>query len=68
MEGVANWAAYRAAIADGMTAETASRLIRRSGKYWSQEEGIAIFDNRFADAEMAKDRVWQRASFHRRLA
>ncbi len=43
MEGVANWAAYRAAIADGMSPESASRLIRRSGKYWSQEEGISLF-------------------------
>jgi hypothetical protein len=43
MEGVANWAAYRASIVDGMTPENASRLIRRSGKYWSQEEGILLF-------------------------
>ena len=43
MEGVANWAAYRAAIADGLTEDSASRLIRRSGKYWSQEEGIVLF-------------------------
>lgn len=43
MEGVANWAAYRAAIVDGMTPDNALRLIRRSGKYWSQEEGIVLF-------------------------
>lgn len=58
MEGVANWAGYRAAIADGLDDKTASKLIRRSGKNWSQEEGILIF--------MIIDRLlpnWQRTAF-----
>lgn len=58
MEGVANWAAYRAAIVDGMTPENASRLIRRSGKYWSQEEGISLF--LIIDSLMPK---WQKIAF-----
>ncbi|MFT3743233.1 MAG: hypothetical protein QM785_02960 [Pyrinomonadaceae bacterium] len=58
MEGVANWAGYRAAIADGLDEATASKLIRRSGKNWSQEEGILLF--------MIIDRLlpnWQRIAF-----
>jgi hypothetical protein len=43
MEGVANWAAYRSAIRGGMTPANASTLVRRSGKWWSQEEGIFLF-------------------------
>jgi hypothetical protein len=43
MEGVANWAGYRAALADGLSDADAQRLIRRSGKFWSQEEGILLF-------------------------
>ncbi|MDM7922433.1 MAG: hypothetical protein QUS14_09040 [Pyrinomonadaceae bacterium] len=43
MEGVANWAGYRAAVRDGLSQADASKLIRRSGAYWSQEEGILIF-------------------------
>lgn len=43
MEGVANWAGYHAAISDGLDEKTASKLIRRSGKNWSQEEGILLF-------------------------
>lgn len=43
MEGVANWAAYRAAIADGLSENESSRLVRRSGKFWSQEHGILLF-------------------------
>jgi len=58
MEGVANWAAYRASIVDGMTPENASRLIRRSGKYWSQEEGILLF--LIIDSLMPN---WQKTAF-----
>ncbi len=43
MEGAANWAAYRSAIAEGMSKTDAVKLIRRGGKYWSQDEGLAIF-------------------------
>ncbi len=58
MEGVANWAGYRAAIVDGMSLEDASRLIRRSGKYWSQEEGILLF--MIIDSMLPK---WQKIAF-----
>lgn len=43
MEGAANWAAYRAAVAEGLTEAEAMKLIRRGGKYWSQDEGFALF-------------------------
>ncbi len=43
MEGVANWAAYKAAIVDGLNSGEAKQLIRRGGKYWSQEQGILLF-------------------------
>lgn len=43
MEGVANWAAYKAAVDKGLSNEQAIQLIRRGGKYWSQDLGLAIF-------------------------
>ena len=43
MEGVANWAAYKAAMVDGLSPGDASKLIRRGGKNWSQEQGILLF-------------------------
>lgn len=43
MEGAANWAGYKSAMAEGMNRADALKLIRRSGKYWSQEEGLALF-------------------------
>jgi len=43
MEGAANWAAYKSASAQGLSEAEAFKLIRRSGKYWSQDEGIALF-------------------------
>jgi hypothetical protein len=58
MEGVANWAGYRAAIGDGLDARTASKLIRRSGKNWSQEEGILLF--MIIDSLLPN---WQRIAF-----
>jgi len=60
MEGVANWAGYQAAIADGLSPKDASRLIRRGGKYWSQEEGILLF--MIIDPLLPK---WQRIAFGR---
>jgi hypothetical protein len=63
MEGVANWAACRAAIADGLSENEASRLIRRGGKHWSQEHGILLF--------MIIDSLspnWQKAAFAKRPA
>jgi hypothetical protein len=43
MEGVANWAAYCAAIAEGLSRTDAIKLIRRNDKRWSQDEGLAVF-------------------------
>ena len=43
MEGAANWAAYRSAIVEGMSETNALQLIRRGGKRWSQDEGLALF-------------------------
>ncbi|MCD9187080.1 MAG: hypothetical protein LUM44_11655 [Pyrinomonadaceae bacterium] len=43
MEGAANWAAYRSAIDQGLNRTEAVKLIRRGGKYWSQDEGIGLF-------------------------
>ena len=60
MEGVANWAGYRSAIADGLSPQIASRLIRRGGKYWSQEEGILLF--LVIDSLLPK---WQELAFGR---
>jgi hypothetical protein len=41
-EGVANWAAYRALIARGVAPEQALPELRRGGKWWSQDEGLAL--------------------------
>ena len=43
MEGAANWAAYQSLIAGGMAEADAQAAIRRGGKYWSQDEGLALF-------------------------
>lgn len=43
MEGAANWAAFRSAIDQGLSEADALKLIRRGGKYWSQDEGLALF-------------------------
>ena len=43
MEGVANWAAFKAALDQGLTRPEALKLIRRGGKYWSQDIGLALF-------------------------
>jgi hypothetical protein len=43
MEGAANWAAYRSAKAEGLSETDALKLIRRDGKHWSQDEGLALF-------------------------
>ena len=43
MEGVANWAAFRLAGEElGSRAEAVS-FIRRGGRFWSQDEGLALF-------------------------
>lgn len=43
MEGTANWAAYRALLDQGMTPDEALPVLRRGGRYWTQDEGLAIF-------------------------
>lgn len=43
MEGAANWAAYRAAVRDGATHAEAIALINKSGRYWTQDEGLGLF-------------------------
>lgn len=43
MEGAANWAAFQSAIDQGLSEADALKLIRRGGKYWSQDEGLVLF-------------------------
>jgi hypothetical protein len=43
MEGVANWAGVRAAMHDGATRDEAITLMRGSRKWFSQDEGLALF-------------------------
>jgi hypothetical protein len=43
VEGVAQWAAYKSATAEGLSSTNALKLIRRGGKQWSQDEGLALF-------------------------
>jgi len=43
MEGVANWAAMRAAMHEGLAPADATAFIRRDGRRWSQDEGLALF-------------------------
>jgi hypothetical protein len=63
MEGVANWAAYRSATAQGLGRPDALKLIRRGGKYWSQDEGLALF--LVIDALLPN---WQKRAFAERNA
>lgn len=42
-EGAANWAAYRLARREGLDEAAAIDLIRRGGRKWSQDEGLALF-------------------------
>jgi hypothetical protein len=42
MEGAAQWAAFRALVADGASRDEALTLIR-GGRRWSQDEGLALF-------------------------
>jgi hypothetical protein len=43
MEGVANWAGYRLASRDSASLADAVTFMRRGGKRWSQDEGLALF-------------------------
>lgn len=42
-EGVANWAAVRAIVATGTAPDAAIAQVRRGGRWWSQDEGLALF-------------------------
>lgn len=43
MEGAANWAAYHALLAQGVAPQKALPRLRRGGRYWSQDVGLALF-------------------------
>jgi hypothetical protein len=43
MEGVANWAAFRAAARTLRDSDEAIASIRRGGRRWSQDEGLGLF-------------------------
>jgi hypothetical protein len=43
MEGVANWAGYRLASRESASLPDAVAFMRRGGKHWSQDEGLALF-------------------------
>jgi hypothetical protein len=43
MEGLANWAAFRAAMRDGLSRDEAIAVMRGSRKWFSQDEGLALF-------------------------
>lgn len=64
MEGIGQWAAYawwRDPRGRKLDAATALREIRREGRWWSQDEGLAIF--------LVVDRLvpgWQRLAFARK--
>jgi hypothetical protein len=58
MEGAANWAAYSSAVGQGASEQDALKQIRRSGKYWSQDEGLALF--LVIDSLLPK---WQKKAF-----
>jgi hypothetical protein len=43
MEGLGQFVAYRSALLDGMTAADAVEFVRRDGRFWSQDEGLAVY-------------------------
>jgi hypothetical protein len=58
MEGVANWAGFRAAMRMGLTRDEAITVMRGSRKWFSQDEGLALF---LAIDALQKD--WQKRVF-----
>jgi hypothetical protein len=43
MEGLGQFVAFRSAMLDGMAREEAIEDVRRGGRFWSQDEGLAAF-------------------------
>jgi len=43
LEGAANWAGFRAAMSEGLTRAEAIDLMRGSRRWFSQEEGLALY-------------------------
>ena len=43
MEGLGQFVAYRSAMLDGLGREDAIANVRRGGRFWSQDEGLAAF-------------------------
>jgi hypothetical protein len=43
MEGVGQWTAYRLTKSRGATDADALKLVRDNRRYWSQDEGLALF-------------------------
>jgi len=62
MEGVANWAAYKSARVQGLNESDAVKLMRRSGRRWSQDEGLGLF--LVIDALLPN---WQKETFGKSL-
>ncbi len=61
MEGVANWAGFRAAMSEGLSRDEAIVLMQGSRKWFSQDEGLALFLAIDALAE-----GWQKSVFGER--
>lgn len=58
MEGAANWAGYQATRQAGADAATALTLMRRGGRRWSQDEGLAVFLVLEAQGRAWRDQVF----------
>jgi len=63
MEGVANWAGFRAAMQAGLSRDEAITLMQGSRKWFSQDEGLALF---LAIDALTPD--WQKRVFSERPA
>ena len=43
MEGLGQFVAYRSMVLDGMAAADAVEFVRRDRRFWSQDEGLAVY-------------------------
>jgi hypothetical protein len=59
MEGAAQWAAFRAAVHDGAMREEAIAAMSKGGRFWSQDEGLALF----LAIDALKPGAWQKQVF-----